>query len=183
MKEQSELSIGSTGQKIRIALQIARTLHRLHERQAFHGHLSSSNVLFDEKMNPYVSDFGLQSLKKYLGLKNGYSNKSYFTAPEHLSDKSAVVREARSKSDVYSFAFVLYELFMERQAFEKKLNVEELKKLIIDNNSRPKIDSQNGKVPIEIATIIRYCWLSDPQERPEVKDIIDNLLRILPQFG
>lgn len=139
-------------------------------------------MLFDGQMNPHISDIGLQGLKKYMSLKHGYSNKTHFTAPEHLNDKSTVVRSPTSKSDIYSFAFVVYELFMERQAFERRLTIEELKKTIIEDNSRPKIDDSPGKVPKEVATIIRYCWLSDPMERPEIRDVIDNLLKIFPQF-
>lgn len=49
---------------------------------------------------------------------------------------------------------------MEREAFGN-LNLEELKKTIITDNSRPKIP-ESGPIPKEVATIIRYCWLANP---------------------
>lgn len=49
---------------------------------------------------------------------------------------------------------------MEREAFVK-LNLEDLKKTIVNDNSRPKIP-ENGPIPKEVATIIRYCWLANP---------------------
>lgn len=69
---------------MRIAIEISSTMSKLHKFNVFHGHLTSSNILFDDAMGVMISDIGLTSLKKLMGIMHGYSNKSYFTAPEHL---------------------------------------------------------------------------------------------------
>lgn len=117
---------------------------KLHKIGIIHGHLSSSNILFDKRFNVKISDIGLTSLKKLMSLRFGYSNKSHFTAPEHLKESSLIVKNPTSKSDIYSFAFILWELFMEREAFGN-LSLEELKKTVINDNSRPKIP-ENGPI-------------------------------------
>lgn len=148
----------------------------MHKIGIYHGHLSSSNILFSGKLDPCIADIGLTSLKTLMSFRFGYTNKTYFTAPEHLMESDMIVRKPTSKTDIYSFAFILFELFMMREAFGR-LSFEELKKTIIKDNSRPKIP-ENGPISKEIATIIRYCWLSEPHERPEFGVILANLKRL-----
>ncbi|KAL4436283.1 hypothetical protein ABPG74_015874 [Tetrahymena malaccensis] len=162
--------------KMKIAIQIAKTMAKLHKIGIIHGHLSSSNILFDTNYEVKISDVGLTGLKKLISYKYGYQNKSHFTAPEHLQENSLIVKNPATKSDIYSFAFILWELFMEREAFSN-LNLEDLKKTIVVDNSRPKIP-EVGPIPKEVATIIRYCWLENPKERPEFGVILANLKRI-----
>ncbi|EAR84823.3 protein kinase (macronuclear) [Tetrahymena thermophila SB210] len=162
--------------KMKIAISIAKTMAKLHKIGIIHGHLSSSNILFDTNYEVKISDIGLTSLKKLISYRFGYQNKTHFTAPEHLQEKSLIVQNPKTKSDIYSFAFILWELFMEREAFSN-LSLEDLKKTIILDNSRPKIP-EVGPIPKEVATIIRYCWLLNPNERPEFGVILANLKRI-----
>ena len=123
---------------MKISIQIAKTFLKLHKLKIYHGHLSSSNILFDNNYNVKIADIGFNSLKKYMSLKQSYTNKTYFSAPEHIEEKGLVVKNANSKSDVYSFGLILWEIFMETEAFEK-LSLTNLKKIIISENSRPKI--------------------------------------------
>lgn len=161
---------------MKIAIQIAKTFAKLHKIGIFHGHLSSSNILFNSSLDAKITDIGFHSLKALMSFRIGYTNKSYFTAPEHLNEPGLIVRKPTSKSDIYSFAFILFELFIERQAFTN-LSLDELKKTIILDNSRPKIPESN-LITKEVATIIRYCWLADPKERPEFEVILTNLKRV-----
>lgn len=62
-------------------------IKNLHANGLIHGHLHSANILFDDKLKPYISDLGLTAFKKYLGYKGLYSNKSGFTCPENLDIK------------------------------------------------------------------------------------------------
>lgn len=61
---------------------------KLHKIGIIHSHLSNSNILLDKKMDVKISDVGLMSLKKLISIKYGYSNKTHFTAPEHLVENS-----------------------------------------------------------------------------------------------
>jgi hypothetical protein len=103
----------------------------------------------------FVLDLGLTAFKKYLGYKGLYSNKSAFTCPENLDIKGSVVSTTNPASDTYSFAFILYELFVEREPFHN-LSSKELKDVVLTKESRPKIPIEG--VPEEIQKLIRCCW-------------------------
>lgn len=95
------------------------------EQQLAHGHLTCHNILFDDYFNIKISDFGFSSLKRLSGLQFGYINKTFYTAPEHLSDKENVTKNVTFSSDVYSYGFILWVLFNEKEPF-KGATVKEL---------------------------------------------------------
>ncbi len=57
-----------------------------------------------------INGLGLHSLKKYLSLISGYTNKSLYTAIEHLRDKNSVILKPTKAVDIYSFGIILYEM-------------------------------------------------------------------------
>jgi serine/threonine protein kinase len=57
-----------------------------------------------------INGLGLHSLKKYLSLISGYTNKSLYTAIEHLRDKNSVILKPTKAADIYSFGILLYEM-------------------------------------------------------------------------
>ncbi len=75
-----------------------------------------------------------------------------------------------SEVDVYSFGFILWEMFhapypccpLEWDAYKVVIQTK-------FNNWRPRIDPQ---LPEVISTIITRCWDADPQKRPTMKQII-----------
>lgn len=161
--------------KQRIAKDLAATMHQLHTHNppVYHGHLTPSNVLLDARNNIFIADLGLDTLRKTASFKWSYTNKSYYTAPEHFANKSKVItsEQVGAASDVYSYAFILYELFMGKQPFRNY----KMKQLIsiIENDQRPKINEDI--VPFDVATIIRACWKKNPNERPDFGQILQYL--------
>lgn len=66
----------------------------------------------------YIVDLGFIPLKKYFSLTIGYTNKSYYTAPEIISERGKIVNNPTLEGDVYSFGMILYELFNEKIPFK-----------------------------------------------------------------
>lgn len=63
--ENSEEQLLSWGARLKIALGSARGLAYLHHEcspRIVHSNIKSSNILLDENLEPYVSDFGLSKL-------------------------------------------------------------------------------------------------------------------------
>ena len=65
----------SLKEKLEIGKELALCLKLIHTQGRAHGHLSSHNVLLDTD-SIYISDIGLEHLKKYAGVVRAYCNKN-----------------------------------------------------------------------------------------------------------
>ncbi|CAD8098992.1 unnamed protein product [Paramecium primaurelia] len=161
--------------RVNIATDLIKAIQNLHDQNIIHGHLNSSNVLFNDKFKLKIVDYGLRAIKKYASLVNGYSNKNGFTAPECLNDKGSVVSQSAIKeSDIYSFGMILYQLFTETIPFYN-MPQKDLIQLVKEQQSRPKIPVS---LNTNIATLIRCCWQQDPIKRPNYNQILTTLKQI-----
>lgn len=160
--------------KVRWALEICSIFQIFHscEPPLIHGHLNSNNIVFDEEFKPIISDFGFFAFKKYYILMHSYQQKSIYSAPETLLSP----KYQREKSmDVYSFALILYELFVEKINNEI-MPLKKLINLVCEEKARPKIPQDFDP---KLANLIRCCWQEDKEKRPNFNQIKDNLKKIL----
>ncbi|KAL9993554.1 putative transferase, protein kinase RLK-Pelle-RLCK-VIIa-2 family [Helianthus debilis subsp. tardiflorus] len=108
--------------RLRILFGAAEGLDYLHqgmEIQVIFRDFKSSNVLPDEKFKPKLSDFGL-AREGHQGDKSHVSTKPVGTygydAPEYTE-----MGHLRSKSDVWSFGVVVFEILTGRRAVDRSL--------------------------------------------------------------
>lgn len=156
--------------KIKLAYKIALTMSYLQKLAPplSHSHLTLNNILIDDDFNPKITDLLFAELKKYSALTISYSNKSKYSAPEYLSENSNYINIFNEKGDVYSFGLILLEILTEAKNF-KDVTKKELKKLVVDEDFRPKIPE---KIPSYLSNMIRCCWQKDPQKRPRFETIL-----------
>lgn len=76
-------TLNSETELLRVGLQLAEAIQEFHEKDLVHGCLGADHIFFDGSQ-VVLGGCGLQSLRKYLSLITGYTNKSIYTAPEHL---------------------------------------------------------------------------------------------------
>mmetsp|Transcript_15735 Transcript_15735/g.28753 ORF Transcript_15735/g.28753 Transcript_15735/m.28753 type:complete len:575 (+) Transcript_15735:1938-3662(+) len=162
-------------QKIQIMSDVAQCLKSLHAKGLFHGHLSSHNILLDKNLRGYVSDYGLHKVKKYAGLTLGYCNKTSWSSPEQLKERSMTVIKATSYDDVYSFGIVLWEIMTGQVPFPGYSRKQLTQKVSIENY-RPQIPDY---VPEVLADLIKACWNTEATLRPDFELIEPTLLSML----
>ncbi|XP_040940923.1 lysM domain receptor-like kinase 3 isoform X3 [Gossypium hirsutum] len=104
--------------RVQIALDAARGLEYIHEHTKthyVHRDIKSSNILLDGSFRAKISDFGLSKLVGKTNDEEATATKVVGTfgylAPEYLSDGLA-----SSKSDVYAFGVVLFEIISGKEA-------------------------------------------------------------------
>lgn len=157
--------------KVRTALKIARSLQKLSEMKIVHGHLTPHNIIFDNEYEIKISDLLFYDLKTYCANKIAYSNKTQYTAPEYLNEEGNIINDPKISGDVYSFGFIMWELFCETIPFHN-MKFHAFRKKIIEEDIRPNIPKE---IPEDIASLIQKCWKRNPSERPEFPEIVEIL--------
>ena len=151
--------------KLIISYGIARSLKYLHSHGINHKDLKLENILIDSNFYPYVTDFGKiwpEDDELYEGLN--HRPISPFMEVEYVS----------YKSDVYSYAMILYCIWTEKELFQNLSVFQMAEKLI--KSERPEFPSENGPSK-SWRELIEICWNQDPNQRPtfdEICDLIDS---------
>ncbi|XP_059438124.1 protein STRUBBELIG-RECEPTOR FAMILY 3 isoform X2 [Corylus avellana] len=176
--------------RIQMALGAARALEYLHEicqPPIVHRNFKSANLLLDDKLEVRVSDCGLAPL-----LSSGSASQlsgrlltAYgYGAPEFDSGSYTY------QSDVYSFGVVMLELLTGRKSFDRsrprgeqflvRWAIPQLHD--IDALAKMVDPSLKGVYPIKslsrFADIISSCVQREPEFRPSISEIVQELLQM-----
>lgn len=154
---------------VMMAVRIARAVDYLHQRSIIHRDMKSANVLLGEDFKPQLTDFGTSKLALGQQHMTNMVGTLAWMAPEVF--ETTVYSQ---KADVYSFAMILFELFMGEQPFANvhsfALPGEVMKGI------RPQINK--ALVPKPIARIIKACWQANPAKRPDISKALASLVQI-----
>lgn len=152
-----------------MAFDVAKGMNYLHKRNPpiVHRDLKSPNLLVDKKYTVKVCDFGLSRLKANTFL----SSKTAAGTPEWMAPEVLRDEPSNEKSDVYSFAVILWEL-MTLQKPWSNLNPAQVVAAVGFRGRRPEIPSS---VDPKVAAIIESCWAKEPWRRPSFATIMESL--------
>ncbi|KAH3831342.1 uncharacterized protein LOC127880025 [Dreissena polymorpha] len=157
-----------------VAKDIAAGMNYLHSHkpEVLHLDLKSMNVLMCESFRAKIADFGFSKLRHDAGVKSKKrsklqttNNSLYWMSPE-LLDKG----EVTCKSDVYSFAIILWEMLTRNIPYEGTSVFKVLER--VRKNKRPEIPAST---PEGLTHLISICWDPNPAKRPQFKEILQIL--------
>eukprot|EP00698_Gefionella_okellyi_P026150 TRINITY_DN9875_c0_g1_i1.p1 TRINITY_DN9875_c0_g1~~TRINITY_DN9875_c0_g1_i1.p1 ORF type:complete len:1280 (-),score=230.42 TRINITY_DN9875_c0_g1_i1:23-3862(-) len=174
-----------------MALDIAMGMRHLHTctmQPILHRDLKSRNLLVKSDMTVLVSDFGMSRVKgrspALLSAPPGSDTISIL--PDgyvHMDDPSQTLvyvpyaapevlrREPVSeKTDVFSFALVLWELFTRQEPYAG-MDCRNILEYVLQGG-RPEIPDT---IPSVIAELIRKCWENDADERPDFTHVAEKI--------
>ena len=154
-------------ERIQIIDDIAGALEKVHIENAIHRDLHSGNLLYVKNYSWRISDLGFCGPADK-SPKSIYGNLPYI-APEVISRK-----EYTFKSDIYSFAMLMWEISSGQPPFNNYKHDVNLAMSII-NGMRPKIVSGT---PVEYKNLMKQCWDADPSKRPDIKALIKKIKEI-----
>ena len=101
-----------TGESIKLLSQVGEALHHAHQQNIIHRDLKPANILFNEKGDALLADFGIATTLATASLKFvEVSGSPPYMAPEQF--QGTVSKE----SDQYSLGCIAYELFTGRRPF------------------------------------------------------------------
>lgn len=176
-------------QKLICLYGISSAMDYLHSNKVIHRDLKPENILLDEFLYPKIGDFGLakvvhQSMDSLTFQSNScIKGTAYYIAPEIIDDNDDENNdEVDSKkddpnwyetiystaSDVYAFAFIVYELITLDKPYQD-LNSFKIWKKVVEGG-RPKIKSTTPKC---YKKLIQDCWSQNPSLRPSFSQIVE----------
>lgn len=170
--------------KGRIIMETIEGMCYLHGEGVIHKDLKPENILVDGDFHIKIADLGVASFKTWSKLTkeehneqrklNSTSKKNggtlCYMAPEHLNDVNAKPSE---KSDVYSFAIVLWAIFANKEPYENAICEQQLI-ICIKSGNRPNVEDIIEYCPKEIISLMKHCWEANPEVRPTFAGIEEN---------
>lgn len=146
----------------------------LESKKIVHRDLAARNVLISEDYTAKVCDFGLASKEKvsdkYINSGTGCKIPIKWTAPESLR-----LGEFTSKSDMWSFGILLYEIYSFGRTPYSKISIDDVVKCV---ERGYRLDSPEG-CPTKIYSIMRRAWSYKPEDRPSFAVTLKEINEIL----
>lgn len=178
--------------RLEIILGAAQGLAYLHEGleiQVIFRDFKTSNILLDENFKSKLSDFGLAREGPMAGhthVSTAVVGTYGYAAPDYIE-----TGHLTTKSDVWSFGVVLYEILTGRRSLERNLPRTEQKllewvKQFPPDSKRfgqvmdPRLENQySSSAARRIAKLADSCLLKSAKDRPKMSQVVETLKQIM----
>ncbi|XP_068685513.1 uncharacterized protein [Montipora foliosa] len=155
----------SSLQLMKISWQIADGMSYLSSRNIIHRDLAARNVLVGEGETCKVTDFGMA---RDVHVESVYEKKSKGRIPVKWTAFEALMYgRYTSKSDVWSFGVVLYEIFTIGGSPYPRINGRKIMELLNEGYRMPK----PNHVAETLYQLMLNCWQQEPHDRPTFEQL------------
>lgn len=163
----SKLQALADGEKLPVidivdyALQVAEGLAHAHRRGVVHRDVKTDNVMLTEEGVLKVTDFGVAKIEMELGLTE---EGSLVGTMAYMSPEQVQGVEVDSRTDIYSFGVVVYEIATGQLPFPTYHSAA----LIYDvvNSAPPPVGQFRDDLPAPLVRIVGECLRKQPEQRP-----------------
>ncbi len=171
IRRSRRLDIGTT---VAIAKQVCAGLSEAHDAGIVHRDLKPSNIMIDRDGNAKILDFGIA---RAVGSQGLTEEGSVIGTPDYMSPEQVEGREADSRSDIYSFGVILFEMVTGRTPFAADTPFVVAFKQ--QSERPPQPEDLNPQTPPELAAVILKCLEKDREKRyPSTTEICRDLSRV-----
>jgi serine/threonine-protein kinase len=155
--------------------QVADALHYAHERGVIHRDIKPANIILSHAGNATLVDFGLAWMADLPSLT---STGVVYGTPLYMAPEQVEGRTVDQRTDVYSLAFVLYEMLTGRTPFEESstpaLLIQQL------NRQPPPLSEINPQIPVALDEVFAKATAKSSEGRyasmGEFRDAVNAVL-------
>jgi serine/threonine protein kinase/tetratricopeptide (TPR) repeat protein len=161
------------GTAVDYAGQIARGLSAAHDKGIVHRDLKPENIFITRDDRVKILDFGLAKLTQRERAGTDVTEASTLTAGTdagvalgtvgYMSPEQVRGLPADSRSDIFSFGAVLYEMLSGRRAFRSGSHVETMNAILKEDP--PPLDQGRGALSSALERVVRRCLEKEPAKR------------------
>ncbi|KAM8850508.1 receptor-interacting serine/threonine-protein kinase 1 [Spinachia spinachia] len=175
--------------KGRFISEILEGMVYLTERQVIHKDIKPGNILVDKDFHLKIADLGLATSRTWSRLTKEESSKRSrmglladgrgagtlsYMAPEHLQSVNTASTE---KSDVYSFAIVVWGILSGQEPYANARSEEQISQCV-QKRERPDESLIPEDTLPEMIQLMKRCWQHNPLQRPTFKEGYDFFLPV-----
>ncbi|XP_038066667.1 angiopoietin-1 receptor-like [Patiria miniata] len=163
---QDDVSPLTSSNLLKFGLDVAIGMEHLSNTGIIHRDLAARNILLSEDLTAKVSDFGLSRGEDI------YVQKSSTRIPVRwLAIESLTRRVYKSKSDVWSFGILLWEIVTYGSTPYPGIESKSLAQRLLDGYRMPKPENCAD----EIYDVMLKCWQEQPSKRPSFRKLVEIL--------
>jgi len=148
-----------------IGIQVCEGLAIAHEKGIVHRDIKSDNIMLSPRGQVKIMDFGLAKLK---GATKLTKTRSTLGTLAYMSPEQAQGEEVDSRSDIFSFGVVLYELLTKNLPFAGEHQAAIVYSII--NEEPQPVARYNNKVSPDLERMITKALTKDKEERYQHAD-------------
>ncbi|XP_072294681.1 megakaryocyte-associated tyrosine-protein kinase [Eucyclogobius newberryi] len=159
-------SVVNVSQLLQFALDVCEGMEYLESLKLVHRDLAARNVLVSDNNVAKVGDFGLT--KVHSKTSDNAKLPIKWTAPEALTKQIF-----STKSDVWSYGILLWEIFSYGRQPYPKLTVADVKEIV---EAGYRMENPED-CPGEVYSVMGVCWEQEPRRRPSFHKLRHKLIR------
>jgi serine/threonine protein kinase len=145
--------------KLRIAIQVARSLGYVHEQNIIHRDVKPENVNLDDSGRAKLMDFGIAKSTDLSLTQPGYVlGTPYYMAPEQIVGKAIT-----GSVDIYAFGIMLYEMLLGQRPYAGETIETIFYKIMHEPLDLAPLATAG--IPPEVVAIVARCTKKDAEAR------------------